>query len=295
MSDVPAIFFLANDQVLENVIKLVSSIKFHGFRNKLFYIPFNVEMKFTHRAFSSYGGECYDVDVEHIDALARNIYDKDPPARPYPDCLGKMRKFSFLTYPGPAIYLDSDCVVTSKPELFNDVFRLTGPGIGYINTSPDGVYEDVPEAAELRGRSTYLTTGMISKSAATVRIADLKRLFDETNVARYHVVRRRGGYVDQPLWNFLVDLGFLQATDLLADGRASRVTSVAADLVLGPDASVRIGNLPVLLLHSAGPALRNSARYRFLLDGMLAAGLRHLASECDEDFCALSSWVLARQ
>jgi hypothetical protein len=294
MTEEPAIFFLTNDRVLENSIKLLSSIKFHEFPNKIYYIPFNDETEFTCKAFASYGGECYDVDLEKIDALAHKIYDKDPPAKPYPYCLGKVRKLSFLTYPGPAIYLDSDCVVTSKPALFNEVFRMSVPGIGYINTSPQGVYEDVPEAAQLRSRSTYLTSGMISKSAATTRISDIDRLLDEANIASFLSVRHRGGYVDQPLWNFLVDVGFLPATDLLADRQASRVTSVAAELTLAADGSVRAGNLPVLLLHLAGPALKNATRYRFLLDGMLVAGLRQLANEDEKDFVAISKFMLAR-
>jgi hypothetical protein len=294
MTDEPVIFFLVNDRVLENSLKLLSSIKFHGFTNNIYYIPFNSETHFTHKAFSSYGGQCYDVQLEAIDDLAHKIYDKDPPARPYPYCLGKMRKLSFLTYPGRAIYLDSDCVVTSKPELFNDVFKLLSPGIGYINTSPAGVYEEVPEAADLRSRSTYLTSGMISKSAATINISDIDCLLDEDHIARYLAVRHRGGYVDQPLWNFLVDVGFLQATDLLADGRASRVTSVAAELSLAADGSVRVGNLPVLLLHLAGPTLKNAVRYRFLLDGMLIAGLRQLVNQEERDFTTISKFLLAR-
>jgi hypothetical protein len=295
MTDEPAIFFLANDRVLENTIKLLSSIKFHGFTNKIYYIPFDDAIEFTGKVFSSYGGERYDVALEEIDALARKIYDRDPPAKPYPYCLGKVRKLSFLTYPGQAIYLDSDCVVTSKPELFNDVFRMSVPGIGYINTSPEGVYEQVPEAAQLRSRSTYLTSGMISKSAATIRISDIDHLLDEANIATYLAVRHRGGYVDQPLWNFLVDREFMPATDLLADRRASRVTSVAAELTLAADGSVRAGNLPVLLLHLAGPALKNAARYRFLLDGMLVAALRQFANDADIDFLTMSKFILARQ
>jgi hypothetical protein len=294
MTAAPALFFLANDRVLENTLRLLASLKFHGFNNKVYYIPFNDDAEFTRRAFASYGGECYDADLRQIDALAHRIYDEDPPAKPYPYCLGKVRKLSFLTYPGQAVYLDADCVVTSKPELFNAIFSLSQPGIGYINTSPDGVYEDVPEAAELRGRSTYLTSGMIAKSAAAVRISDIDRLFDKANTARYRAARRRSGYVDQPLWNFLVDVGFLPASDLLADGRASRVTSVVAELTLAADGAVSVGNLPVLLLHLAGPALKDTPRYRFLLDGMLAAGLRHLANDGETDFAAISRSILVR-
>ena len=294
MTDEPAIFFLANDRVLENSLRLLASIKFHGFTNKVYYIPFNDEIKLTRMAFSSYGAECYHGALDYIDALARRIYDKDPPASPYPYCLGKLRKLSFLTYAGQAIYLDSDCIVTSKPELFNEVFALSRPGIGYMNTSPDGAYEDIPDAADLRRRSTYLTSGMVAKSAGTIGLSEVDRLFDAVNTARYLGVRRRSGYVDQPLWNFMVDIGFLQASDLLANGRASRVTSVVTDLTLASDGTVSVAGLPVLLLHLSGPALKGSARYRFLLDGMLAAGLRHLATGDETEFAAISKSILAR-
>ncbi len=293
MTEEPAIFLLANDRVLENVIKLLASLQFHGFTNKLFYIPFNDETSFISKAFATFGAQRYDVDLDAIDALGRKIYDRDPPANPYPYCLGKLRKLSFLTFPGPAIYLDSDCVVTSKPALFNDSLTMAGPGIGYMNTSPDGVYEEIPEAAELSSRSTLLTSGMISKSADTIQISDIDRVLDDGKIAKYLTVRRRGGYVDQPLWNFLVDVGFLRATDLLADRRASRITSVTAELMLDADGSVRAANLPVLLLHLAGPALKHAARYRFLLDGMLLAGLRTLASAHEADFVQMSKFLLA--
>src|SRR5262249_12088447 len=162
-----------------------------------------------------------------------------------------LRKLAFLTYPGQAVYLDSDCMVTSKPELFNEIFAMKMPGIGYINTSPEGVYQDVPEAEALRGRSNFLTSGMIAKSAATQQISEIDRLLDERTIRQYLAVRHRGGYVDQPLWNFLVDTGFIPANDLLAKPRASRVTSVTAELSLAHDGSVHAGNLPVLLLHWA--------------------------------------------
>src|SRR6516165_4315980 len=282
MTDEPAIFFLANDRVLENTLRLLASIKFHRFSNKIYYIPFNDDVKFTAKVFSAYGGECYDMNLKEIDTISRRIYDKDPPASPYPYCLGKLRKLSFLTYPGRAVYLDTDCIVTSRPELFNEVCGLPVPGIGYINTSPDGVYEDVPEAAELRSRSTFLTSGMIAKSGAVVRIEELERFFDDGTIERYHKVRRRDGYVDQPLWNFLVDSEFLPAVDPLAGARASRVTSVAGELSLHADGSVYVAGSPVLLLHLAGPALKNTARYRFLLDGMLLGGLRQIAPHSDK-------------
>ena len=102
--------------------------------------------------------------LERINSLGRRIYDRDPPASPYPYCLGKLRKLSFLTFPEPAVYLDADCIVTAGAELFNEDLRSAGAGHGYINTSPDGVYEDVPAAAALRDRSTFMTSGMIAKS-----------------------------------------------------------------------------------------------------------------------------------
>jgi hypothetical protein len=65
-------------------------------------------------------------------------------------------------------------------------------------------------------------------------------------------------------------------------------------LTLAADGSVQVGNLPVLLLHLAGPTLKNAVRYRFLLDGMLIAGLRQLANQEEKDFTALSKFILAR-
>src|SRR5205823_2963332 len=162
--------------------------------------------------------------------------------------------------------------------LFNLIFTVLSPGIGYINTSPDGVYEDVPEAGQLRRGSKLLTSGMIAKSGMAVSVEQLEQFFDDCTISRFHKVRRRGGYVDQPLWNFLIDVGYWPAVDLLAEPRASRITSIATELSLAPDGSAEAGKLPVLLLHLAGPALKSSLRYRYLLDGMLLGGLRHLAA-----------------
>lgn len=280
MTEPPAIFLLANDRVLANVIQLLHSLRAHGFSNKLFCIQFNEEIHFLNKVCQIFGIENYEADLARIDVLGRRIYDEDPPAKPYPYCLGKLRKLSFLTFAGPAVYLDADCIVTAAAELFNRIFSMAAPGLGYINTSPDGVYEEAPAAAVLRARSTFLTSGMIAKSAHSVDITQIERFFDDAAVRRFHQVRKRGGYVDQPLWNFLVDCGFCSAVDLLADKRVSRVTSVTGDLILQPDGSAAIGGLPVLLLHLAGPALKNSPRYRYLLDGMLLGGLRHIAA-CD--------------
>ena len=49
---------------------------------------------------------------------------------------------SFLTFPEPAVYLDTDCIVTTGAELFNQIFAVPVPAIGYINTSPDGARPD---------------------------------------------------------------------------------------------------------------------------------------------------------
>lgn len=294
MTEPPAVFLLANDRVLANVIQLLYSLRVHEFTNKLFYIPFNEEIYYLRPVFQSFGVERHELDLEAIDALGRRIYDRDAPAQPYPYCLGKLRKLSFLTFPAPAVYLDADCIVTSTPQLFNQVFTLPTPGIGYINTSPDGVYEDVPEAAALRKRSTFLTSGMIAKSSAAVAVAEVERWFDESSIRMFHQVRRRDGYVDQPLWNFLVDSGFLTAVDLLADARASRATSLAGDLALQPDGAAVAGKLPVLLLHLAGPALKNTPRYRYLVDGMLLGGLRHIAARDGNAFTEITRFLFTR-
>jgi hypothetical protein len=294
MTGTPAIFLLANDRVLANVIQLLRSLRAHGFSNNVFCIEFNEETHFVKKVCRVFGVQSYDAELARIDALAHRIYDRDPPARPYPYCLGKLRKFSFLTFPGPAVFLDADCVVTASAELFNQVFAMPTPGIGYINTSPDGVYEDAPAAAALRDRSTFLTSGIIAKSAAAVVIAELEQLIDDAMIERFHRVRRRGGYVDQPLWNLLVDSGFYPAVDLLADKRVSRVTSVTADLTLQPDGSVGVGSLPVLLLHLAGPAMKQSPRYRYLLDGMLLGGLRDIAAEDPDAFSEINRFLFTR-
>jgi hypothetical protein len=294
MTEAPAIFLLANDRVLGNVVQLLHSLRVHDFTNKVFCIQFNEETHFLNKVCQVFGVRGYDLDLDRIDALGRRIYDRDPPAKPYPYCLGKLRKLSFLTYPGAAVYLDADCIVTAAAELFNQTFATPAPGIGYVNTSPDGVYEDVPAAAIVRRRSTFLTSGMIAKSSAAFGISEFERFFDNAAIEQLHKVRRRGGYVDQPLWNFLVDSGFFPAFDLLADRRASRVTSVTADLVLQPDGSASVGGLPVLLLHLAGPALKRTSRYRYLLDGMLLGGLRSIAASDPASFSEINQFLFTR-
>src|SRR5438270_11970189 len=175
MTHAPAIFLLANDRVLANIVQLLHSLRVHGFTNKVFCIEFNQETHFLRKVCRVFGVQTYDFEVERIDSLGRRIYDRDPPANPYPYCLGKLRKLSFLTFPEPAVYLDADCIVTAGAELFNQIFAAPAPAIGYINTSPDGVYEDVPAAAGLRDRSTFMTSGMIAKSLAAMHIAELDR------------------------------------------------------------------------------------------------------------------------
>src|SRR5690242_19041414 len=118
MTEAPAIFLLANDRVLANILQLLYSLVWHALPNKLFYIPFNEETYYLNQEFEAFGVERYEVGLEQIDALGRRIYDRDPPAKPYPYCLGKLRKLSFLTMPAPAVYLDADCIVTSQAELF---------------------------------------------------------------------------------------------------------------------------------------------------------------------------------
>jgi hypothetical protein len=294
MTEPPAIFLLANDRVLANLVQLLHSLRVRDVANKVFCIQFNEETHFLKKICRAFGAQGYDVDLERIDALGRRIYDRDPPASPYPYCLGKLRKLSFLTFSGPAVYLDADCIVTATAELFNQIFAMRSPGIGYINTSPNGVYEDTPAAAALRDRSTFLTSGMIAKSCAAVDVAELEHFFDDASIEQFHKVRRRGGYVDQPLWNFLVDSGFFPAVDLLADTGVSRVTSVTGELSLHPDGSASVGGLPVLLLHLAGPELKKSPRYRYLMDGMLLGGLREIAASDPNAFAEINRFLFTR-
>ena len=294
MTEAPAIFLLANDRVLANIVQLLHSLRVHGFTNKVYCVEFNEETYFLKKVCRVFGVETYDVALQRIDSLGRRIYDRDPPASPYPYCLGKLRKLSFLTFPGPAVYLDADCIVTAEAELFNQIFAVPTPAIGYINTSPDGVYEDVPEAAALRDRSTFMTSGMIAKSRTAVGLTEFEQFFDDATIEHLHRVRRRDGYVDQPLWNFLVDSAFFSAVDLLVDKRASRVTSVTGDLTLRSDGSASVGGLPVLLLHLAGPALKKSPRYRYLLDGMLLGGLRDIAAGDPDSFPEINRFLFTR-
>ena len=72
------------------------------------------------------------------------------------------------------------------------------------------------------------------------------------------------------------------------------MTSVTGDLNLRPDGSADVGGLPVLLLHLAGPALKKSPRYRYLLDGMLLGGLRDIAGSDPAAFCEINSFLFTR-
>src|SRR5262249_45184182 len=105
MTDAPAIFLLANDRVMANVVQLLHSLRAHDVANKVFCIQFNEEIHFLKKVCRAFEVQGYDVDLQRIDALAHRIYDRDPPASPYPYCLGKLRKLAFLSFSGPAVYL----------------------------------------------------------------------------------------------------------------------------------------------------------------------------------------------
>jgi hypothetical protein len=55
-----------------------------------------------------------------------------------------------------------------------------------------------------------------------------------------------------------------------------------------------VAGSPVLLLHLAGPALKNTARYRFLLDGMLLGGLRQIAPHSDKGSGEMYDFIFMR-
>ena len=55
MTEPPAIFLLANDRVLANVIQLLYSLRAHGFPNKLFYVQFNEEIHFLNKVSEVFG------------------------------------------------------------------------------------------------------------------------------------------------------------------------------------------------------------------------------------------------
>src|ERR1700748_1914838 len=130
MTEAPAIFLLADDRVLANVVQLLHSLRVHGFTNQVFFIEYNAETPFLKKVCRVFKIQSYDVGLERIDCLSRRIYDRDPPAHPYPYCLGKLRKLSFLTFPGRAVYLDADCIVTAGAEPFNQIFSMNASGIG---------------------------------------------------------------------------------------------------------------------------------------------------------------------
>lgn len=258
------IFILANDKVLARLLILLASLKHFDFKNEIFIIPFDDNMAVTKEIAQGFGLKIYEDTLDDVRKLSRRIYDRDPPANPYPTCLGNLHKLAFLSYPGKAVYLDSDIALTNTSELFNDVFDTVRAGgdpvtIGYINTSPTGVYEEVAVAAELRSKSHYICAGMISKSEGTVAISELESFFSEEQISLYHRVRRRGGHVDQPVWNFLVDSQFLAGRDLLADSQISRVTSPNQTGVLfDENGCLTVGGKSILLFHMAGPLLKTA-------------------------------------
>jgi hypothetical protein len=55
-----------------------------------------------------------------------------------------------------------------------------------------------------------------------------------------------------------------------------------------------VGGLPVLLLHLAGPALKQSPQYRYLLDGMLLGGLRDIAESNANAFQEIARFLFSR-
>jgi hypothetical protein len=280
MTNAPPIFILANDKVISRYIMLAGSLKYFGYSNTIFVLPFDENIRLIRAAATVFGHLIYEAPLSPVDAFSRELYDRDPPANPYPACLGNLRKMAFLSYPSRAIYLDCDTVVTCHPDLFNAVFGAIEPasgtlGIGYINTSPDGVYEDNAYARTIREGSHFICAGMLSKSEGTLDISSIREHLLDERIVFYHKIRRRGGYVDQPLWNYLVDTGFLRAVDLLAREQASRVTSCdQRGLRFAEDGAASVDGKSVLLFHMAGPVLKKTKSCRFVWQGMLWEGLR---------------------
>lgn len=60
MTEAPAIFLLANDRVLANVVQLLHSLRVHGFSNNLFFIPFNEEIHFLKKVSRVFGIDIYN-------------------------------------------------------------------------------------------------------------------------------------------------------------------------------------------------------------------------------------------
>ena len=61
MTEEPAVFLLAIDRVLANIVQLLHSLRVHGFTNKLFCIELNEETHFLRKVCRVFGVESYDV------------------------------------------------------------------------------------------------------------------------------------------------------------------------------------------------------------------------------------------
>ena|SRR6516165_1561267 len=88
----------------------------------------------------------------------------------------------------------------------------------------EGVYQDVPTAAELRSRSVYLTSGMMPKSILAIRMSDIDNALYDANIERYFTLRHPG-YLDQPLWNFRLSAG---STFMASGTTRSAITTMIA-------------------------------------------------------------------
>ena len=75
MTEAPAIFLLANDRVLANIVQLLHSLRAHGFTNKVFCIEFNGETHFLNKVCRVFGGQSYDVGLERIAILRHGLPD----------------------------------------------------------------------------------------------------------------------------------------------------------------------------------------------------------------------------
>ena len=73
MTEAPAIFLLANDRVLANIVQLLHSLRVHGFTNKVFCIEFNEETYFLKKVCRVFGVQSYDVGAR-ADQFSRPPY-----------------------------------------------------------------------------------------------------------------------------------------------------------------------------------------------------------------------------
>ena len=86
----------------------------------------------------------------------------------------------------------------------------------------EGVYQDVPTAAELRSRSVYLTSGMMPKSILAIRMSNIDNaLYDQYRT----IFHPASGYLDQPLWNFRLSAG---STFMASGTTRSAITTMIA-------------------------------------------------------------------